>query len=49
MACQAGRTLGQTGRTLRQADNATFKSDPINHSLPESMADGMVLAQTIIP
>jgi hypothetical protein len=42
MACQAGRTL-------RQADNATFKSDPINHSPPESTPDGLGLAQTIIP
>lgn len=36
----------QAWRTLRQADNATFRSDPVNHGLPESMPDGMVLAQT---
>lgn len=36
----------QAWRTLRQADNATFRSDPINRGLPEHMPIGMVLAQT---
>ena len=49
---RAGRrsvTYGcQAWRTLRQADNATFRSDPIHRALPESVPDGMVLAQTTL-
>lgn len=52
--CGVGReetyvTYGcQAWRTLRQADNATFRSDPINRGLPERMPIGMVLAQAAL-